>query len=475
MTRGGAASSTKETMKRNEKTVRTLIGALILAAGVWGCRGSSEARGEGGPNAHAARSGGGPGRPGAGERGGHGSRGGEPKAAAVPVEVAAVSRRSVSAYLETNGVLEAENEVDIVARTSGPIVELAAEEGMRVKKGQLLARIDDEPHLAEVELATVALREAQRSYERANEAREANIISQADYDQALAAMESAQARLASSRILLGYTRISAPFDAVVVEREVKLAETVTGNQKLFRVSDFDPLLCPIQVPEKELSRLKLGQPAHLEVEAWSGERFGARVLRLSPVVDAESGTIKVTLEVESRGKLSPGMFASVFLETDTHDDVLAIPKAALSLDSLGDTVYVAAGELAGRREVKLGYEEAEFVEVLSGLSESDRVVVVGQDGLSDGTPINVLAGPGAASRGPGPPVHAADGRSAEESASHGPPAGPRGERRFGPGGPRRDLSQLSPEELERIKQRMRERGLSDEQIEERLLRRQERQ
>jgi membrane fusion protein (multidrug efflux system) len=391
------------------------------------------------------------------------------------VEVAAVSRRSVSAYLETNGVLEAENEVDIVARTSGPIVELAAEEGMWVKKGQLLARIDAEPHRAEVELATVALREAERAHERANEAWEAQIISQADYDQALTAMESAQARLSSSRILLSYTRIASPFDAVVIEREVKLAENITPNQKLFRVSDFDPLLCPIRVPEKELSRLKLGQPAHLEVEAWSGERFTAKVLRLSPVVDAASGTIKVTLEVDTRGKLSPGMFASVFLETDTHDNALAIPKAALSLDSLGDTVYVADGELAGRREVTLGYEEAEFVEVLSGLNESDRVVVVGQDGLSDGTPINVLAGPGAAARGPKPQVQAADGRSGEESAPHAPGAGPREGRGFGPRGPGRDLSQLSPEDLERMKQRMRERGLSEEQIEERLRRRREQQ
>ena len=163
---------------------------------------------------------------------------------------------------------------------------------MRLKKGQLLARIDDEPHRADVELSTVALREAQRAYERAQEAWEAKIISQADYDQALAAMESAEARLTSSRILLSYTRIVAPFDAVVIERAIKLAENITSNQRLFRISDFDPLLCPIQVPEKELSRLKLGQPAHLEVEAWSGERFTAKVLRLSPVVDPASGTIK---------------------------------------------------------------------------------------------------------------------------------------------------------------------------------------
>jgi membrane fusion protein (multidrug efflux system) len=315
--------------------------------------------------------------------------------AAVPVEVAAVARRSVAAYIETNGALEAENDIRIVARIDGPVVELLTEEGRTVRKGQLMARIDPREAQAQVQIAEVALREAERAYERAKSTFEAELISRADYDQALAAKESAEATLADRRVQLGYTSITAPFDAVVVERMVKLADHVTVNQELFRISDFDPLLCKIQVPEKELPRLHKGQPAYLTVEAWPGERFPARVLRLSPVVDAATGTVKVTLEVEARERLRPGMFASVFLEVDRHEGALTIPKAALSLESLGDTVYVVNGAVAARRAVKLGYEEAEIVEVAGGLAEGDRVIVVGQDGLSEGTPVRVLEGPGA--------------------------------------------------------------------------------
>ena len=112
-------------------------------------------------------------------------------------------------------------------------------------------------------------------------------------------------------------------------------------------------------------------------------------------MDATTGTIRVTLEVQGGGKLQPGMFASVYLEVSRHDDALTIPKSALSLESLGDTVYVVNGEEAARRAIKLGYEEADIVEVVSGIGESDRVIVVGQDGLSDGTPIRILEGPGA--------------------------------------------------------------------------------
>jgi membrane fusion protein (multidrug efflux system) len=315
--------------------------------------------------------------------------------AAVPVEVAAVARRSVAAYIQTNGALEAENDVRIVARIAGPVVELATEEGRTVRKGQLMARIDPREARAQALIAEVTLREAHRAFERAQSTFEAQLISQADYDQALAAKESAEATLADRKVQLGYTSVEAPFDAVVVDRMVKLGDNVTVNQELFRISDFDPLLCKIQVPEKELPRLHKGQPAYLTVEAWPEERFPAKVLRLSPVVDAATGTIRVTLEVEARDRLRPGMFASVFLEVDRHQDALTIPKSALSLESLGDTVYVVKGEVAGRRPVKLGYEEADVVEVLSGLAEADRVIVVGQDGLSEGTPIRILEGPGA--------------------------------------------------------------------------------
>lgn len=317
------------------------------------------------------------------------------QAAAVPVEVSLVARRSVAAYIQTNGSLEAENDVRLMSRVDGTIVELATEEGQRVRKGQLLARIDPRETAAQVQIAEVALREAQRAYERAQSTFEAQLISQADHDQALAAKEAAEAALADRRLRLSFTRIEAPFDAIVVERMIRLADHVTPNQELFRVADFDPLLCRIQVPEKDLPRLRAGQPAYLTVEAWRGERFPARVLRLSPAIDAATGTVRVTLEVQARDRLRPGMLASVFLEVDRRAQALTIPKAALSRESLGDTVYVVNGQVAARRAVKLGYEESDAVEVLDGLAEGDRVIVVGQDGLSEGTPVRILKGPGA--------------------------------------------------------------------------------
>ena len=81
----------------------------------------------------------------------------------------------------------------------------------------------------------------------------------------------------------------------------------------------------------------------------------------------------------------------VFIQTETRPDALVVPKSALSLESIGDTLYVAEGGVAARRDVQLGFKEGDSVEVLSGVSEGESVIVVGQDGLSDGTPIQVLS------------------------------------------------------------------------------------
>lgn len=396
-------------------------------------------------------------RSGAGRGHGFGPPGGAASTAAVPVEVTPVVRREISRLLETHCTLEAENEVDIVARTTGPVVELAAEEGMRVSRGDLLLRLDDDEIRAQLEASRVAFEEAEQAYERARRLREEELLSREQYEQALATYESTRAQYQGNQVQLGYTRITAPFDGLIVERYVKFAQHVTPGTALFRISDFDPLLCPIQVPERELPRLAEGQRARLEVEPYPGQTFEARVIRVRPVVNPETGTVEVTLEAHPDGKLTPGMFADVFLVTETRAEALVIPKAALALESLGDTVYVADEGVASRRSVELGFRESDAVEVTAGLAAGEQVVVVGQDGLSNGTPVRILEPTGGV-----PPEPEAHGGNEAEAPDGRPGFSPPG----GPGG--FDPSNLTDTQRERIRERMRQRGLSEEEIDQRL-------
>ena len=490
-------SKGNDSMKTQTFCVLTL--SMLLLTSLVGCGGSDEGGGggdhgaaSGAANGNARGHGGGGGRPGGGPGGGR--PGGERGTAspAIPVEVVTVERRPIAAYLETNGTLEAENEVDLVARMAGPIVELSAEEGRQVRAGALLAKIDDAEIRAQMEVARVDLQEARLAYERAQELHGDGLISLEEFERTRAVFETSRAQLQGQEVELSFTEIRAPFDGLVIRRYIKFAEYVTNGSPLFRISDFQPLLCPIRVPERELQRLAVGQSAFVTVEAWRGDRFPARVLRIRPVVEADTGTVEVTLEVNGGGKLRPGMFASVFLEVDRRADALVIPKAALVLESLGDTVFlveagtgeatdsaVRGGQVAVRRDIELGFEERDAVEVLVGLQEGEKVVVLGQSGLSDGTPVRILAGAAAtAPRGGTRPDGAGTG-----PASSGAPGVPEASGASGPGGPSGpggrdgggfDPSQRTEEPLERVKARMRERGLTDEQIEERLRQRRER-
>ena len=269
---------------------------------------------------------------------------------------------------------------------------------------------------------------------------------------------------------------------------IRNAEHVSNNARAVPDLRFrSAALSDSAFPEKDLPRLKLDQTAYLTVEAYPGERFPARVLRISPVVDPATGTVKVTLEVQAQGRLRPGMFASVFVETDIHENALVVPKQALVLESTSDTVYVAmddgeGGVVARRRSLELGYEESDSLEVLSGLSEGEDVVILGQDNLSDQTPVRIdeREGPAAApatftslpASGAGNPAPVANAQGAPAAGS-APTAEQAAPQARPPGRPRRlprrpsgriDPSQMTPERIETMKARMKERGMSEEQI-----------
>ncbi len=477
-------------VRAGRQTGAVLLIAALGVAGVGCGQSNAEPSGE---NPRAGQGGPGGGRPGG--RGGGPPGGLSPgfggPASAIPVKVTSVIRRDIADYLETNGSLEAENEVDIVARTTGPIVELNVEEGDFVRAGQVLARIDAAEIEAQLGIARVNLAEAELAWNRAQDSYREELISQEAYDLARSYFDGAAAQIVGTEILLDYTVIRAPFAGLIIERVIKNAEHVSTNARLFRISDFDPLLCPIQLPEKDLPRLKLEQAAHLTVEAWPGARFPARVLRISPVVDPATGTVKVTLEVQGQGRLRPGMFASVFVETDIHENAIVVPKQALVLESTADTVYAVVddgegGKMAQRRELALGYEESDSLEALSGIAEGEDVVIVGQDSLSDQTPVLIgeREGPPAApamlttlpAGGPESSAQVAAGRAAAAAggatdvrrAAPGPrgPGGPGGLRGGPPGG--FDPSQLTPERIEMMRSRMKEFGMTDEQIDQRI-------
>ncbi len=325
-------------------------------------------------------------------------RGGQRRGAAVPVKVEPVNRRDISSSILANTTLEAFQWVDVRSRASGQVVVILKEEGDRVNPGAVLARLDSEEPALQVKRMEVAYQDARRAYERDEKLFKRELLSNERYENSRGQMDRAQTELEQAKLNLSYTSIVSPLAGTVTIRSVEVGNMVTANQAVFSVADFDPLLARIRIPEKNMGKVAIGQGANVSVESDPERLYRGVVKMISPVVDPESGTIKVTIQIPGGGNevLRPGMFASVHIITEVHRNTLVIPKKALVHEGEGNQVFVyepdgeqGAGR-AVRRKVGIGFSDNEYLEILKGLNEGEQVITVGHEGLRPGTAIRLV-------------------------------------------------------------------------------------
>ena len=318
----------------------------------------------------------------------------EQKAPAVPVEVARVAKRPISASYSGTANLEAPAEAQVVAKTSGVVLQVLAEEGDAVRAGQTLARIDPDRARLEVERTGAAVRKLQSNFRRAQELLASKLVSAESVEQLRFDLEAARASHDLARLELSYTNIVAPIDGVVAQRMVKAGNLVALNAPAFRVVDTSRLEAVLNVPEREVATLKAGMPLRMVVDAIPGTVFEGRVDRTSPVVDAGSGTFRVVAAFEGGSVLRPGMFGRIEVVYDQRKDALTMPRIALLENEGEPAVFVVREKKAVRVPVQLGYINGEFAEVRGGLNEGDDVVTAGKVAIRDGSDVEVInAGP----------------------------------------------------------------------------------
>jgi RND family efflux transporter MFP subunit len=196
---------------------------------------------------------------------------------------------------------------------------------------------------------------------------------------------------------LSRTRIEAPFSGYITERTVEIGQTVRNLDPLFRLGAFSPLFADVHYSEREAIQIQPGQTATVSLGSAQTEQIQGKVLRISPIVDDATGTVKVTVELPlSDQSFKPGAFVRVDIQTDTRLEALLIPKRALLEEDGQDYVFVVDAEEAQRRKVTLGYSSDQEVEIRQGVSVGERVVVAGQGNLTPGTRVRIVGG---ASRG----------------------------------------------------------------------------
>jgi len=314
-----------------------------------------------------------------------------------PVAVARAHRGRISTYYTATTTLEAEKEAEIVARVSGVIESISCEEGDVVKKGDELLRVDNAEYRLKLSEAEAKSATLQDKYDRMKDMWKSNLVSEEEFNSVKNELKGARATEELARLNLSYTRVTAPFSGHIVQRLVDVGQNVNVGTALFVIADFDPLLAKVHVPSKEFKKLKPDQPVELILDS-SEARLEGRIKLVSPIIDPESGTIKVTIEIPEYPEFTrPGDFAEVKIVTETRDGSLLVPKKAVFTDRGERVVFVASDRTAERRVVDVGFEDDLNAEILSGVSDGELVVVKGQRSLRNGAPIKILEGEDAGS------------------------------------------------------------------------------
>ena len=347
---------------------------MLAVAGVLACGGGEEESEDAAQNQRG-------GRPGMGAMARTG--------ASIPVEVKTVGRGNIAATLLTYTSLEAERHVDVVSRTQGLVKSILVEEGDRVTEGQPLAQLDTDALELTLREREVNMNSLESNYKRSQELVEQELLSSQEFEQTKFQYEAAATQYESAKLQLEYATIRSPFSGIITERLVEVGNLVNANDVVFRTADLDPLLARIHVPEKDIGQVRPGQSVRINVEG-SDQTHTGRVSLISPIVDPESGTVKVTVEIRDRmGTLRPGMFTTVNLVIAIQENVLQVEKKALVAEAEGSYAFLFQDGTAEKRLLEIGIAEGDYVEVLSGLSDGDSIITVGQEGLRNGAPVRI--------------------------------------------------------------------------------------
>jgi RND family efflux transporter MFP subunit len=310
----------------------------------------------------------------------------------VPVELVTAETHDIPSYFHATGSLEAERQVQLVAKSAGQIVRLAVEEGHRVKKGQVLLEIEHREEELLLEQNRIRAETAEREFMRSEGLVQKGLGSDKDFEEKKQRAEVSQLDHNLAKVRLENKIVRAPFSGQITVRHVEFGQTVNVGQELFEIADVSPLEVRIYLPEKVVKQLEPGQPVEIRSDVDPARPFVGKVDRIAPSVDPATSTVKVTLGVaNTEGSASVGSFVRARITTDVAEGVVAVPKRALVPEAGVTYLFVAESDTVRKVPVTTGYADDDLVEITDGLRLGQRVVTVGQGGLRHGSKIKDLA------------------------------------------------------------------------------------
>jgi len=286
------------------------------------------------------------------------------------------------------GTVQPIRTVAVNAQVSGALLELGVEEGDRVQRDQVIARLDDRELQAQLRAARASFEVAEAAYRRAEQLIEAGIITQAEYDVERTAYEAARAQADQLETRLGYTVIRAPLGGVVTARLVQSGDILGTQSRIVDVAEVDTLVVRVSVSELDVVEISEGDRVRVQLDAYPDRDIPARVRRVFPAADPATRLVPVEVMLEDGDGVGvrPGFLARVAFELSPRPDALLVPAGAIVSRGGGEGVYVVdeGTSTVVLRSITTGLSADGRVEVVDGLERGERVVVAGANLLRDG-------------------------------------------------------------------------------------------
>jgi RND family efflux transporter MFP subunit len=329
--------------------------------------------------------------------------------ASAPVKVFKVRRERISEKLLYTGQIEAWNSINIMPDVGGKIAKIYVEEGDRVQKNQLLAELDTRAISLQLEqakagyaVAEANYRDAKRNMERMERLKSENAVSEQQYEQLKLAFDASDAQLQQAKAALNLANhnldvsiMKAPFSGIIASKNAEVGDVInplmggfSASSGVLTLMDFSRVKIEIQVSSQDIARIQKGMTAFLRVDAFPENVFRGQVSLVNLTADPMTRKFGVQITASNPDlSLRPNTFGEVTLEISSHEDALVIPQIAVLENKY---VFVAQEDnTVVRKEISLGLQNTDRVEVLAGIEEEDLVVVEGNYGLEEGSRIEI--------------------------------------------------------------------------------------
>lgn len=304
----------------------------------------------------------------------------------MPVEVAQAKRQKVTDKFDAIGTIEAAEAITVVSEIDAAVMSLPFQEGSFIKRGELIAQLDDSQLAAELERADALHIQSHTNYDRVKSIVDQKAGSPQDLDDAAAALKVADANLALAKARLAKTKIIAPFDGMIGARKVSVGTFLRSGQPITELADIDEIRVNFSAPERFLSQLKQGADVTVSTTAFPGYESNGKIIAVEPMVDPETRSARIVARVSNAGrKFRPGMSANISAVLSERSDAITIPSEAVFANGNQSFVFVVKPDsTATRVAITLGTRLPDVVEVVKGLQPGATVVRAGHQKLFEG-------------------------------------------------------------------------------------------